>query len=272
MRYSFHYLAPATRSELHDMLADRAKGAALLAGGTDLLVNIRNGVARPECVINVKKVKGLSGISWSAQEGLIIHAGATINDLLREVKVRKDYPLLADCAHDLASYQIRNRATVAGNVANASPCSDMAPALLCLKARAVISSKRGERVVSFQEFFKGVKKTVLMPDEILERIIVPADSAGAQGCYRKLKRINGHDLALVGVALMKKDGVLRLGISSAAPTPIFVGDLKTSDSPDSVVDSALKAINPISDIRCTKEYRMHMVSVFVRRLLEEVKG
>lgn len=254
------------------MLADRGAGAALLSGGTDLLVNIRNGVAKPECVINVKKVKGFSCISWSAQEGLIIQAGVTINDLLREGKVREHYPLLAACAHDLASYQIRNRATVLGNVANASPCSDMAPALLCLKARAVISSKRGEREVPFQEFFKGVKKTVILPDELLERIIVPASSAGAQGDYRKLKRINGHDLAIVGVALLKHDGELRMGISSSAPTPVFVGALKTSASADSVVAAAMQAVSPISDVRCTKEYREHMIRVFVRRLLEEVKG
>jgi CO/xanthine dehydrogenase FAD-binding subunit len=272
MIYRFNYLAPETREELHSMLADRSSGAALLAGGTDLLVNIRNGVAKPDCVINVKKVKGFSGISWSDQEGLIIHAGATINDLLREAKVRQDYPLLAACAHDLASYQIRNRATVVGNVVNASPCSDMAPALLCLKAKAVISSKWGEREVPFQDFFKGVKKTVLLPDELLERIVVPASSAGAQGGYHKLKRINGHDLAIVGVAMLKQAGVLRMGVSSAAPTPVFVGDLSTTDPADSVVAAALKAISPISDVRCTKEYREHMVQVFVRRLLEEVKG
>lgn len=272
MIYSFNYLAPETRAELHSILADHGPAAALLAGGTDLLVNIRNGVAKPECIVNVKKVKGFSGVSWSAQEGLIIHAGATINDLLREEKVRRDYPLLAACAHDLASYQIRNRATVVGNVVNASPCSDMAPALLCLKARAVISSQRGEREVPFQDFFKGVKKTVILPDEILERIVVPAASANAQGGYHKLKRINGHDLAIVGVAMLKQEGVLRMGISSAAPTPVFVGDLKTSDSADDLVAAAMRAISPISDVRCTKEYREHMVQVFVRRLLEEVKG
>jgi CO/xanthine dehydrogenase FAD-binding subunit len=271
MIYSFKYLAPTTREELHSILAHHGSEAALLSGGTDLLVNIRNGVSKPKCVVNVKKVQGFSGISWSNQEGLIIRTGATINDLLREERVRKDFPILAACAHDLASYQIRNRATVIGNVANASPCSDLAPALLCLKARAVISSKRGEREVPFQEFFQGVKKTVLLPDEILERIVVPAFSAGAQGDYRKLKRINGHDLAIVGVAMFKQNGVLRMGISSAAPTPIFVGDLKTSDPAESVIASALKAISPISDVRCTKEYREHMVRVFVGRLLEEVK-
>ena len=253
------------------MLAD-CPGAALLSGGTDLLVNIRNGVVRPSCVINVKKVRGFSGLAWSDQDGLIIRSGATINDLLRDERVRRDYGLLAACAHDLASYQVRNRATVVGNVANASPCSDMAAALLCLQARAVLSSRRGEREVPFREFFKGVKKTVLQPDELLERIVVPAAARGAHGDYRKLKRIQGHDLALVGVALLKQDGAIRLGISSAAPTPVFVGGLGTGDSADAVVAAVMSAVSPITDVRCTKEYRQHMIEVFVRRLLDEVQG
>ena len=163
--------------------------------------NIRGGLAHPRIVVDVKKVEGFSGIVWSAQDGLLIHAGATINDVLQDARVRSDFVLLAACAHDLASYQIRNRATVVGNVVNASPCSDMAPGLLCLQARAVISSRRGEREVPFKEFFKGVKKTVVRPDEVLERIVVPAASAGARGNYHKLKRINGHDLGIVGVAM-----------------------------------------------------------------------
>ena len=113
---------------------------------------------------------------------------------------------------------------------------------------------------------------MLRPDELLERIIVPAASAGAQGDYRKLKRINGHDLALVGVAVHKQDGVLRLGISSAAPTPVFVGDLATSDPAEDVVARVMKAVSPISDVRCTREYREHMIRVYVQRLLQEVKG
>jgi carbon-monoxide dehydrogenase medium subunit len=121
------------------------------------------------------------------------------------------------------------------------------------------------------EFFTGVKRTVLASDEILERIVVPARSASARGSYRKLKRISGHDLGIVGVALMKQGGTLRLGISSAAPTPVLVDGLAESDSADVVVTAARKAISPISDLRCTKEYREHMVEIFVRRLLKEVK-
>ncbi|MDA8426381.1 MAG: FAD binding domain-containing protein [Treponema sp.] len=271
MLQRFQYAAPATRDELLGLLAERKGRARLLAGGTDLLVNIRNGAMKPELVINVKKVQGYSGITWSRSEGLVMRPATTINDVLRDKNVRDLFPLLSECAHDLASYQIRNRATVIGNVVNASPCSDMAPALLCLGAKAVIASKRGEREVPFAEFFKGVKKTVVQDDEILERIVVPAASSGARGLYRKLKRINGHDLGIVGVALMKKDGLLRLGISSSAPTPILVDGLKERDDIETIVAAARGAISPIGDVRCSKEYREYMVEVFVKRLFAEVK-
>ena len=271
MLHRFEYLAPRQRAELLGVLAERGRDALLMAGGTDVLVNIRGGWARPGFVLDVKRVEGYGALTWSAAEGLVIRPATTINDLLRDPKVHERYPLLASCAHDLASYQIRNRATVIGNVVNASPCADMAPALLCLDARAVIASREGEREVPMREFFTGVKRTVLAPDELLERILVPAASAGARGGYHKLKRISGHDLGIVGVAVMKQDGRLRLGISSAAPTPVLVDGLAESDSADTVVAAARKAISPISDLRCTKEYREHMVEVFVRRLLGEVK-
>lgn len=271
MLSSFAYLVPRTRSELHGMLADHASAARLLAGGTDLLVNIRNGLENPDFVINVKKVDEFRGISSSPREGLFIRPAVTINDVLRSEEVRNHFPLLAACAHDLASYQIRNRATVIGNVVNASPCSDMAPALLCLEAKAVISSAKGMREVSFRDFFVGVKKTVLKADEILEQIVVPPHMKGARGSYRKLKRINGHDLGIVGVALMKHEGLMRLGISSAAPTPVFVGDFREEDSAETVIERAMESISPISDVRCTGEYREYMTQVYIRRLLEEVK-
>ncbi len=266
----FSYRAPGTRAELLSLLADHGPDARVLAGGTDLLTDLRNGFARPSVVVNLKKVAGFSGISWSSDDGLVIRPAVTINDILEDAKVRESFPLLVACARDLASHQIRNRATVVGNVVNASPCADMAPALLCLGARAVISSQAGQRTVPFAEFFTGVKRTVIAPDEILEEIVVPPETADARGAYRKLKRIKGHDLGIVGVAAMNKDGLLRIGISSCAPTPLLVDNLSAADPADAVVAAAHAVIRPISDVRCTKEYRAHMVGVFVRRTLQEV--
>ena len=271
MLHKFRYANPASRQELLALLAERPEQSKLLAGGTDLLVNIRGGLLKPALLIDVKKVKDFRGITWSDSDGLGIGPSVTINDVLSNATIRAKFPLLAECAHDLASYQVRNRATVIGNVVNASPCSDMAPALLCLGARAVIASNRGTREVPFAEFFKGVKKTVLAANEMLERIVVPAASAGARGSYRKLKRIAGHDLSIVGVALMKKDGVVKLGISSAAPTPVLVEGLKETDPVDAIVAAARQSVSPISDVRCSKEYREFMLETFVKRLCLEVK-
>jgi carbon-monoxide dehydrogenase medium subunit len=272
MTATLEYLAPESRERLLGVLAERGGDAKILAGGTDLLVDLRNGQLTPACVVNLKRVDGYADISWTRTEGLRIGAAVTINDLLRSPLIRESFPLLAACGADLASYQLRNRATVVGNVVNASPCSDMAPALLCLEARAVIASAGGQREVPFREFFTGVKRTVLAPDELLETIVVPPESEGGRGGYRKLKRIKGHDLGIVGVAVFRKDGVLRVGVSSCAPTPILVDGLSPDAPVEDVVGAVRQAISPISDLRCSKEYREHMVEVYTRRLLAEVSS
>lgn len=273
MLHHFDYLAPKTRAELHGILAEQGRNASLIAGGTDLLVNIRAGLAHPRVVVDPKKIDGFSGIAWSEREGLIIRVGATINEILVDTRVQSDYPLLVACARDLASHQVRNRATVIGNVVNASPCSDMAPALLCLRARAMISSQRGEREIPFSAFFKGVKKTVVAPDEVVECIVVPAASRGARGGYHKLKRINGHDLGMVSVALcVDRDWEMRVTVGSCAPTPILVEGFDAATPADAVVAAVMRSISPISDVRATKEYRAHMVEHYVRRLLDEVRS
>ena len=266
----FAYQAPASRAQLLDILDQQGPDARVMAGGTDVMIDLRAGFLHPKTVVDVKRVQGFSDVAWSDADGLVIRPAVTLSAILADPRIRETYPLLIACAQDLASHQLRNRATVIGNVVNASPCADMSPALLCLGATAVISSKRGQRVVPFKEFFTGVKRTVLQPGEILEEVHVPTETAEARGSYRKLKRIKGHDLGIVGVAAMRKDGVLRLGISSCAPTPLLVDGLSADDEPDSVVAAAQGAISPISDLRCSKEYRAHMVGVFVRRVLREV--
>jgi len=271
MFYEFRYLAPRTVAELTDALDQHRDDGKFLAGGTDLIPNIRNGVMKPKFVIDGKKVPDSNRISFSERDGLIIGPAATINDVLRSKDARDSYPILCGCAHELASHQIRNRATVAGNVVNASPCSDMAPALLCLGARAVIRSKTGERTVPFTEFFAGVKKTVLKPGEYLASIVIPAESRNARGTYLKLKRIAGHDLGIVGVLMVRHGDSIRFGVSSAAPTPVLVESVTLKDAPDEAVRKVLASVSPISDVRGTKEYREHMIGVYVRRLLAEVK-
>lgn len=270
MVYEFKYLAPRSVAELCSVLSDHRDDGKLLAGGTDLIPNIRNGLMKPAFVIDAKRLPEAGLIAYDDKAGLSMGAAVTINDVLRSKDAREKYPVLCACAHELASHQVRNRATVAGNVVNASPCSDMAPALLCLGASAVIRSSGGERTVPFSQFFAGVKKTVLKPGEFLESIAVPAASKGARGAYLKLKRIAGHDLGIVGVLMVRLGDSIRFAVSSAAPTPVLVESVTDKDAPDEAARKVLASVSPISDVRGTKEYREHMIGVFVRRLLAEV--
>lgn len=271
MLCDFHYLAPRSREVLLALLADHGPEARLLAGGTDLLPNIRNGIMTPALVIDLKRVPGFEAITMDKTKGAVIGPAVTINQLLAHKELSAAYPILHRTGSQLASYQLRNRATVVGNIANASPCADMAPALLCLEASVVISSRDGSRTLPVREFFTGVKKTVLAPGEFVEGITIPASSAGSPAGYKKLKRIKGHDLGIVGVALVRTPAAIRIAVSSAAPTPVLVPDLPASATAAQVKEATLKAISPIDDIRGTRDYRLFMVGEYIERLLEEVR-
>ncbi|HAF85943.1 MAG TPA: molybdopterin dehydrogenase [Sphaerochaeta sp.] len=267
---TFAYKAPQSKELLLDMLATGDSEVKLLSGGTDLLVNIRNGVYHPKVVVDLKKIPGFDAITWDKRAGLTIGPSVTINAILTDVKVQQHFPLLCACAKDLASYQIRNRATVVGNIVNASPCSDMAPALLCLDATIIIESRQGKREIPIAEFFTGVKRTVLRQDEVVTSIHIPSDKAGVQGVYRKLKRIQGHDLGIVGVAIANFGNGARIAVSSSAPTPVVTPLLPLDLSVPKVLQAVNAIIRPISDVRCSQEYRSFMVGEYTKRLWKEV--
>jgi len=272
MLQEFSYTAPHSQDELFNLLHEHASKAKILAGGTDLLVNIRNSIIKPQILIDIKKVSEFMGVSFDGQKGLEIGACATINEVIQHPMVRDHFPLLQACAHDLASYQIRNRATVVGNIVNASPCSDMAPALLCLDAWVQIASTDGHREVPLEQFFLGVKRTILKPHEVLTKILIPLCSLDIRGAYHKLKRINGHDLGIVGVAVAGTADHLRIAVSSAAPTPVVTGRLPIDISEEDALAEVSRIVSPISDVRCTKEYRSFMIGVYIQRLLKEVRA
>ena len=270
MNEAFHYLAPTSFEEALQLLAKHGEHGKLMAGGTDLLVNIRADLERPTHVIDIKKIPAINDLTYDEKEGLSIGAAVTINAIIDDSAVNQHYPLLVACAEQLASHQVRNRATVVGNVVNASPCADMAPPLMCLDAKIEIRAPDGTRSVPCHEFFTGPKQTILKPGEMVSRITVPATMRGARGGYRKLKRIQGHDLGIVGVALMRKDDLIRIAVSSAAPTPILVRDFQASEPVERMVEDMLKALSPIDDVRCTKDYRIFMAGVYLKRLAQEV--
>ena len=169
------------------------------------------------------------------------------------------------------SFQLRNRATVIGNIVTASPCGDMSSPLLCLDAEVELLSASGSRSMLLKEFITGVKKTQIKPEEIVSKIIVPTTFIDAAGGYEKLKRIKGHDLGVVAVTMIKTKKTMRVAVSSAAPTPVLLPDFAPDTPVAEIQKVAQAAISPIDDVRCTKEYRRFMVDIYIRRLMEEVQ-
>lgn len=270
MLQDFNYLAPKSKNELYTLLKKHAGKARILAGGTDILVEFHNGWSAPEYLIDVKKIKEFSGITYNSEEGLSIGATSVCVDLIKDKNVKRHYSLLADAAERIGSPQLRNRATIGGNLCTASPCADMGCSLLALNASVELGSADGVRVVSLKDYFTGPKRTQIKPHEVLQRIIVPADMADAKFGMRKLKRIKGHDIALVSVAIARTKKVIRAGIGSCGPTPVVTEDLPTRASMRAVVKAVEKVVSPIDDVRASKDYRLFMTRNFVETIYPEL--
>lgn len=270
MLHDFLYSRPQSLQEALTFLAEHGTETTVFSGGTDLFVSIRAGLERPTYVMDLKGIPELSEISYDDTNGLSIGACVTINALIEFPVVAEKYAVLHDAASELATYQLRNRATVIGNVVTASPCGDTSSPLMVLGGEVTLASAAGERTLPLAEFITGVKKTLIRPEEIVSRITVPTTWAGAPGGYKKLKRIKGHDLGLVMVAMIRHANALRFAIGSAAPTPVLLPDFAPDTAVKEVQTTAQKAISPIDDVRSTKEYRRFMVDVFIKRLMEEV--
>ncbi|MDQ7821568.1 MAG: xanthine dehydrogenase family protein subunit M [Candidatus Eremiobacteraeota bacterium] len=267
MLYPFEYHAPRQEKDLLQLLSESLGTAKLLAGGTDLLVDMRAGKIHPGKLIDIKKIKSYHEIDFDGGSGLSIGAAVRCIDVMESALIRDRFPLLAGAASELGSPQLRNRATIMGNLCTASPSADMAPLLLCMGARIRIASLEGTREVDLGTFFTGVKATVLGPGEVAEAILIPPSMAGARGGHEKLKRIRGHDLALASVALLRTDGRLRVAVGACAVTPLLLKEFAAGATPEEVCTAARQAIKPIDDLRASGEYRAFMVDTFIRRLM-----
>ncbi|MCK5686306.1 FAD binding domain-containing protein [bacterium] len=276
MLKEFSYLAPKNKTQLLKLLAEHTgkpgvgKTAKILAGGTDILVNIRNGFDKTDLLIDIKKIGEYSKLDFNKTKGLLIGANVTYIQLINNKNVKKHYPVLIETAGKVGSPQLRNRGTIIGNICTASPAADMSRSLLCLGAEVNIVSIKGSRSMKLKDFFKGVKKTALKAGEIVESITIPIDMADAKYGDEKLKRIKGHDLAQAAVSIVKKDKVLRVAISSCAIVPVLLKDFKSNVSSATVCKEALKSISPIDDIRASKDYRIHMVKTYIKRIMDKI--
>lgn len=205
----FEYVAPQTLDETLHILGTRREKVKLLAGGTDLVVQLKSReIAIPEYVMDLKSVPGLSSVTFNLQSGLTIGALATISSVAESLEAQKYFPALVQAALSMASPQVRNKGTLAGNICNAVPSADSAPALLALNATLRLKSLAGERIVPIKEFFTGPRKTVLLPDEMVFEINVPTPPPSSS-VYLKLSPRHSMDLAIVGVAVW---GIMNSGI------------------------------------------------------------
>jgi len=271
---------PGSVDECLQILKQRGPGAKMLAGGTDLLPQLKNGLLKPACVVDLSGVAPLRVVRAEAGRGLRIGAAVPARVLEQHEHVRSRYPAIAESAALVGSVQIRNLATVGGNLCNAAPSADMAPPLVALGAEAVIAGPRGERRVPLAEFFTGVRQTVLGPDELLVELVVPSPGPRSGGQYLRHTPRRELDIAVVGVAsqLTLSDGVCgtaRIALAAVAPTPVrataaeraLEGHRVTAELIERASEAAVEAARPISDQRGSADFRRHLVRVLTRRTL-----
>jgi len=281
----FDYVRAETADEVVRLLQERGEAARPFMGGTDLFVRMRDGVIHPQVVVDVKYLPGIRDVVYDAQAGLTVGAAVTMNEVARHPDVVAHYPLLAEAANSVASYQLRNRATLGGNLCNASPAADTAPATLVLEGRIVLYGPDGEREVPATEFFLGPGKTARGPAEIVTAIRYPLPPKGAAGRYLKLGRNKVGDLSIVGVAVFgfpdetAPSGYrFRIGLASVAPVPLratAAEEILAEEPPgeETFVKAAEEAMNeasPIDDVRASAAYRKAMVRALTLRGLRAV--
>ena len=278
----FEVFQPASVPEAREFFRKNGPGGHFLAGGTDLVIAIKEKGLVPRYVVDLKKIPSLSGIRESCDGSLTIGALTTMREIETSPVIRKKYPFLAQSAAEVGSIQIRNRATIGGNMANATPSADVAPALLVLNAKVKISRSGGEKIVLLEEFFIGPGKTIMEPGDILTEIVIPPTPPDFRGEYIKFSPREMMDLAYVGVAVgVVVDGSrkicrdVRIALGAVSPTPIrarkaeplMLNQEITPSLAERVGEEASNECKPISDVRSSAAYRKEMVRVNTKRAL-----
>jgi len=276
----FDLILPNSLEDCVKILAERGGQAKLVAGGTDLLPQMKNGVLKPSVVVDLSGIARVRQIHGGNGKGLRIGAAVTAREIEMSPAVRGAYLAIAESAALVGSLQIRNLATVGGNLCNAAPSADMAPPLVALEAEAVIAGPSGERRVPIADFFTGVRTTVLAPNEMLVELVVPSPGAHSGGQYLRHTPRRELDIAVVGVAsqLTLDNGrcvKARIALASVAPVPVrataaeraLEGQPVTPELIERAAHLAVDAARPISDQRGSVEFRRHLVAVLTRRTL-----
>ena len=277
----FDYLEPHSLDEALVMLEKHGARARLVAGSTDFLVRWRTGSWRPEIVVCMQHVPGLDGVSFNDDDGLSIGAMATVQSIEQSSVVRARYPALAAGSAAFAGVQVRNLATVVGNVCNASPAGDTLPALLAYDAQCRIASSGGERWLPLHEVFVGPGQTALAAGEIMTELRLPAPAPNTGGLYIKHSPRGAMDISAVGAASVLSiaaDGTcasVRIALGAVAPTPMraygaegrLVGQVLNNDNIAEAARLAAQSSRPIADVRSGADYRREIAQVLAERTL-----
>jgi carbon-monoxide dehydrogenase medium subunit len=276
----FEYFEPATLAEAVALLGRCDGRASVLAGGTDLLVEIKEHVRRPDYVVNIKRIPGMDALSYDAKVGLRFGALVTSRAIEISPVVQEKYPGLLQAVRELGSIQVRNRATVVGNICRASPSADTLPPLIADGASARIFGPAGDRKVALEDFFTGPGRTVLERDELVTEITIPPPPPRTGKIYIKHGRRKAMELATVGVAVsltLEDDACreARIALGAVAPTPIrarqaeaLLRDRAISERLiETAAQAAMAEVLPISNVRASAEYRRQMVGVLTKRAL-----
>ncbi len=274
--HPFDYVRPGTLDEVVSILGERGDDARLLAGGTDLIGWIADDQACPGLVVDLK---GIAGLDVLVVEGGLLRLGAlaTFTDILHSDIVRARLPLLWEAARKVASRAIRNRATLVGNICSGVPCCDSGPVLLACDAAVILHGPGGEEKMAVHDWFVGPKETARKSDQLVTAVEIPLPPESHGGCFVKLGRYRGEDLAQASVAVLALPGrKYRVAFGAVAPTPVrgrsieayLDGNPITPDTIAGALGLVEKEIRPITDIRASREYRMQMVRVMLKRGLQ----
>jgi len=281
----FEYIRPATLAEASYFLSIHPDTARPFLGGTDVFVRMRDGFLAPEFLVDVKNLDGTNQLRFDSESGLTIGAAVNMNQVAASPEVQAHYPLLAEACRSVASYQLRTRATIVGNICNASPAGDTIGACLVFDGILHIHGVSGLRKEPLSTFFKGPGRTILQPGDIVTAAYLPLPPKDCAGRYMKLGRNQLSDLSIVGVtALGYRDPAcssgyrFRLALASVAPVPLMVKEVEnylTNNpiTPDAIHEAArlaMEVCSPIDDVRGSARYRKKMVRNLSVKALTEI--
>ncbi|MFJ6453952.1 FAD binding domain-containing protein [Paenarthrobacter sp. NPDC091669] len=271
----FAYARPGSIAETVDLLSAHPE-ARLLAGGTDLTVGLRDGRITPPLVVDLKRIEDLPPVIEATGSQVRVSATAQLTDLVADKAVQKHFPALVEAADVVGSIQIRNRATLAGNICNASPAADTVPALAVYGAAVVVAGPDGEREMPVVDFIQGNRRTALGPGEFVIAVVLPIPQEPPGVAFARMTRRRGVDLATINLCCrVDRSGAVSYAFGAVSPKPLLVCEPGVLTDPESTPEQKERALavlvahaKPITDVRASASYRLAMVNVLGRRTLK----